>query len=291
MLFEIILAANYLDIKPLLYVYLRILFRYLFRINSPDDANLCTYTLHSDVGCKTVANMIKGKSPEEIRKLFNIVNEWVQSCAEGVSSRLLIRLSLRNSFTPEEEAQIKRENEWAEECVFGIRLWLTPPSLIWFLAFSLLQPLNASSSKDRGHLSSTKLPLPSPGQRLSHHFESQDHLTTTQPLIMTPHLPVSVRVEASSALRKRLRGDQWVIPAIRTSPLFFFWRTATLSFSSISFANYCTIRLGLTSRSDGNDQRQLSPHVTSLLQYSVHSAVSLGPVSSQWNSCTAVTVT
>ncbi|KAK3077456.1 hypothetical protein LTS18_010211 [Coniosporium uncinatum] len=64
MLFEIILAANYLDIKALL-----------------------------DVGCKTVANMIKGKSPDEIRKTFNI----------------------QNDFTPEEEDQIRRENEWAEE--------------------------------------------------------------------------------------------------------------------------------------------------------------------------------
>ena len=62
MLFEIILAANYMDIKPLL-----------------------------DCGCKTVANMIKGKTPDEIRKTFNIVKD----------------------FTPEEEAQIRRENEWA----------------------------------------------------------------------------------------------------------------------------------------------------------------------------------
>ncbi|KAI9888956.1 MAG: hypothetical protein M1814_006134 [Vezdaea aestivalis] len=64
MLFEIILASNYLDIKALL-----------------------------DIGCKTVANMIKGKSPEEIRKTFNI----------------------QNDFTPEEEDQIRRENEWAED--------------------------------------------------------------------------------------------------------------------------------------------------------------------------------
>lgn len=42
-LFDIILAANYLDIQPLL-----------------------------DLGCRTVANMIKGKSPEEIRSTFNI---------------------------------------------------------------------------------------------------------------------------------------------------------------------------------------------------------------------------
>ena len=60
-IFEIILAANYLDIKGLL-----------------------------NIGCKSVAKMITGKSAEQIRQLFNI----------------------KNDFTPEEEEQIRRENEW-----------------------------------------------------------------------------------------------------------------------------------------------------------------------------------
>ena len=46
-----------------------------------------------DVTCKTVANMIKGKTPEEIRKTFNI----------------------KNDFTPSEEEQVRKENEWCEE--------------------------------------------------------------------------------------------------------------------------------------------------------------------------------
>ncbi|CAE7650176.1 sconC, partial [Symbiodinium sp. KB8] len=58
-LFELILAANYLDIKSLL-----------------------------DLTCAKVASMIKGKNTEEIRKQFNIVND----------------------FTPEEEAQVREEN-------------------------------------------------------------------------------------------------------------------------------------------------------------------------------------
>mmetsp|Transcript_5777 Transcript_5777/g.22573 ORF Transcript_5777/g.22573 Transcript_5777/m.22573 type:complete len:184 (-) Transcript_5777:291-842(-) len=63
-LFDLILAANYMDIKSLL-----------------------------DLTCATVASMIKGKTPEEIRKCFNIVND----------------------FTPEEEAQVREENKWCEE--------------------------------------------------------------------------------------------------------------------------------------------------------------------------------
>lgn len=66
MLFEIILAANYLDIKQLLYV--------VFFLSLSWRSNLIVSI--SDVGCKTVANMIKGKTPEEIRKLFNIVNDF-----------------------------------------------------------------------------------------------------------------------------------------------------------------------------------------------------------------------
>ena len=46
-LFDIILAANYLDIKSLL-----------------------------DLSCAKVATLIKGKSPEEIRKTFNIPNDF-----------------------------------------------------------------------------------------------------------------------------------------------------------------------------------------------------------------------
>ncbi|KAE8795531.1 SKP1-like protein 1B [Hordeum vulgare] len=43
--------------------------------------------------CETVADMIKGKSPEEIRKTFNI----------------------KNDFTPDEQEEIRRENQWAIE--------------------------------------------------------------------------------------------------------------------------------------------------------------------------------
>lgn len=63
-LFELLLAANYLGIEGLL-----------------------------DAACKTVALQIKGKAPDEIRKTFNI----------------------QNDFTAEEEAEVRMENQWVEE--------------------------------------------------------------------------------------------------------------------------------------------------------------------------------
>jgi S-phase kinase-associated protein 1 len=60
---------------------------------STQAANYLEISTLLDEGCKIIANMIKGKSPSEIRRIFNI----------------------QNDFTPEEEEQIKRENEWAEE--------------------------------------------------------------------------------------------------------------------------------------------------------------------------------
>eukprot|EP00270_Netrium_digitus_P015881 TRINITY_DN561_c1_g1_i4.p1 TRINITY_DN561_c1_g1~~TRINITY_DN561_c1_g1_i4.p1 ORF type:complete len:147 (-),score=29.84 TRINITY_DN561_c1_g1_i4:417-857(-) len=63
-LFDLILAANYLNIKGLL-----------------------------DLTCKTVAEMIKGKTQEEIRQTFNV----------------------KDDFTPEEEEEIRRENLWEFE--------------------------------------------------------------------------------------------------------------------------------------------------------------------------------
>ena len=63
-IFELILAANYMDIKSLL-----------------------------DLSCSKYASLIKGKTPEEIRRTFNIVND----------------------FSPEEEAQVREENKWCDD--------------------------------------------------------------------------------------------------------------------------------------------------------------------------------
>jgi S-phase kinase-associated protein 1 len=63
-LFEIILAANYLEVKTLL-----------------------------TLACAKVASLMKGKTPEEIRKKFGI----------------------KSDFTPEEEAAVRAESTWVEE--------------------------------------------------------------------------------------------------------------------------------------------------------------------------------
>jgi len=54
--------------------------------------------------------MIKGKSPEEIRKTFNITNDFTY-----VSLNSPVFNQADRACRPEEEAQIKKENEWAED--------------------------------------------------------------------------------------------------------------------------------------------------------------------------------
>ena len=63
-LFNLILAANFMDIPPLL-----------------------------ELSCATVASMVKGKTPEEIRQHFNIVDDLTEA----------------------EEERIREENKWCEE--------------------------------------------------------------------------------------------------------------------------------------------------------------------------------
>ena len=46
-----------------------------------------------DLTCKTVADMMTGKSLPDIRKMFHIINDY----------------------TPEEEEQVRKENQWAFE--------------------------------------------------------------------------------------------------------------------------------------------------------------------------------
>lgn len=67
-LFELVTAANFMDIKPLL-----------------------------DLTCLAVSVAIKGKSASELRSIFNISNE----------------------FTPEEEAQVREESQWAANASNG----------------------------------------------------------------------------------------------------------------------------------------------------------------------------
>ena len=62
--FGFVQAANYLDIKNML-----------------------------DLTCQSVANIMRGMTPEEIRKTFNI----------------------KNYFSHKEEEEIRRENQWAFE--------------------------------------------------------------------------------------------------------------------------------------------------------------------------------
>ncbi|XP_049388354.1 SKP1-like protein 1A [Solanum stenotomum] len=66
-----------------------VLFYLLLTADSLNDKEML------DVMCQEVADRIKGKTPEEIRKEFEFV--------------------IKNDFTPKEEEEIRKENAWAFE--------------------------------------------------------------------------------------------------------------------------------------------------------------------------------
>ncbi|KAJ8561134.1 hypothetical protein K7X08_027324 [Anisodus acutangulus] len=90
-----------------------------------------------DLTCQTVADMIKWKTPEEIRKTFNI----------------------KNDFTPEEEEEVRRKNAWAFELSF-----------IFFIKRSknLVEDLRQrNGNKDKGHCPSSE------GQEEPQHIQNK----------------------------------------------------------------------------------------------------------------------
>nr|GFA80526.1 SKP1-like protein 1B [Tanacetum cinerariifolium] len=56
-------------------------------------ANFLEIKKLTDLMCQTIADRIKGKTPEEIREILNI----------------------KNDFTPKEEAELRAEHAWAFE--------------------------------------------------------------------------------------------------------------------------------------------------------------------------------
>lgn len=75
--------------------------------------------------------MIKGKQPEEIRKLWVISLFLPSQYRDWIIESRFYSFNIENDFTPEEEAQIKKENEWAEDRV-------RPPFLSPFSLLSIL---------------------------------------------------------------------------------------------------------------------------------------------------------
>ncbi|KAG8802147.1 hypothetical protein FRC16_010318, partial [Serendipita sp. 398] len=84
MRFDILLAAWHLDIKSLV-----------------------------DVGCQTVANQMKGKSPEELRKFFNLANDFTPE--EEVCGISLVSKAILLVYDKDFQAQIRKEKEWAND--------------------------------------------------------------------------------------------------------------------------------------------------------------------------------
>ncbi|OAF65471.1 E3 ubiquitin ligase complex SCF subunit sconC, partial [Intoshia linei] len=122
-MFEIIIAANYLDIKRLL-----------------------------DVSCMVIANMIKGRTPEEIRKHFNIKNDLTEaeedmkhfeatkinegSSGSTVSSRVLTEEDLTRIKTYRKQKDLHRVYKAAESRKHLANIRVVQKNLIFVVGLS-----------------------------------------------------------------------------------------------------------------------------------------------------------
>lgn len=62
----------------------------------------------------TVADQIRGKTPEEIRKVnLPACSYWLKN-STIINSPFFQHFNIKNDFTEEEMEQIKKENEWCE---------------------------------------------------------------------------------------------------------------------------------------------------------------------------------
>lgn len=94
LLFELVTAANFMDIKPLLDLTCLAVSIFI-KVSDLLSGSICSITWNtcSSNQIASFLTLLQGKSAEELRRMFNISDE----------------------FSPEEEAQVREENNWAQQ--------------------------------------------------------------------------------------------------------------------------------------------------------------------------------
>jgi len=114
-----------------------------FVLDTPSDVLSADTSICRDVGCKTVADMIKGKSPEEIRKQFNVVNDFtpeeeVRSHSRyHYSANRLTSSDLRSTGSNQEGERVgRRSMNDKTQCILCFWLSSSCSSLLCALLFT-----------------------------------------------------------------------------------------------------------------------------------------------------------